>query len=49
MRIQLQIEQDYDDDPNLVQDKQKEIIINLYRRFPNAVWERTNHGYKIFI
>lgn len=49
MQISLNIENEFDDDPETALEKNNKLLMKIYKEFPEALWEKSLTGFKIFL
>lgn len=48
MEIKIAVKEN-NSDPNLDEENYSEFLMQIYKKFPGAIWEKSNEGFKIFI
>jgi len=49
MQISIKVKHDFDDDPNLAQEKHNKLLMKIHKEFPEAVWEKSLKGFNILL
>jgi hypothetical protein len=49
MKVELSIKEEIEEDPIEEDDKNYRFLKKIYREFPEAIWEKSKNGFRIFI
>jgi len=49
MEVELSIREEYEEDPDEEGDKNHRFLKKIYKEFPEAIWEKSKNGFRIFI
>jgi len=49
MQISIRVQNEFDDDPESANEKNNRLLLDIHRDFPEAVWEKGQDGYVIFV
>ena len=49
MQLEILFEGEEDMHPEKLEKKQAKMIMKIYKEFPDALWDKTNNGFKVLI